>query len=70
MPFIAAARSSGFRLPAAKRFPPAEAASAQRLAEAGAISKALLKVRSLMAENLVFEHAPDTDGATNNHSDD
>jgi NADPH:quinone reductase-like Zn-dependent oxidoreductase len=39
-----AVKADKFRLPIAKRFPLAEAASAQRLAEAGAISKVLLKV--------------------------
>jgi NADPH:quinone reductase-like Zn-dependent oxidoreductase len=39
-----AVKADKFRLPIARRFPLAEAASAQRLAEAGAISKVLLKV--------------------------
>jgi NADPH:quinone reductase-like Zn-dependent oxidoreductase len=42
---LSEALSAGkFRLPIAKRLPLAEAASAQRLAEAGGISKVLLKV--------------------------
>jgi len=42
---LAEALSAGkFRLPIAQRLPLAEAASAQRLAEAGGISKLLLKV--------------------------
>ena len=39
-----AVKAGKFRLPVAKRFPLAEAASAQRLAEAGGIGKVLLKV--------------------------
>jgi NADPH:quinone reductase-like Zn-dependent oxidoreductase len=42
---LSEALSTGkFRLPIAKRLPLAEAASAQRLAEASGISKILLKV--------------------------
>jgi NADPH:quinone reductase-like Zn-dependent oxidoreductase len=39
-----AVKAGKLRLPIAKRFSLAEAASAQRLAEAGGISKVLLKV--------------------------
>lgn len=39
-----AVKTGKLRLPIAKRLPLAEAASAQRLAEAGGISKVLLKV--------------------------